>query len=65
MFGILLLQFSEFMNDKIRLFECREMEEYHTFMSLKATKEGDATKAKMHARKAQAYCKKLYSFLKK
>lgn len=51
------------MNDKIRLGECREMEEYHTFMSLKATKEGDAAKAKMHARKAQAYCKKLYSFL--
>lgn len=38
-----------------RINECKDMEEYHTSMSLKASKEGDISKAKEHARKAQAY----------
>ena len=47
----------------IRINECRDMEEYHTSMSLKATKDGESVKAKEHARKAQAYRQKLNKLL--
>lgn len=47
------------MNRDKRICECIDMEEYHTSMSLKATKEGESAKAKEHARKAQAYRQEL------
>lgn len=46
-------------NNKKRIDECRDMEEYHTIYSLKAIYEGDKIKAKEHARKAQAYQQEL------
>lgn len=39
--------------------EYKDMQEYHTYMSLKATTNGDIEKAKDHARKAQAYRQEL------
>lgn len=51
------------MNNQNRITECRDMEEYHTSMSLKATKDGDPAKAKEHARKAQAYLQELNTLL--
>lgn len=42
-----------------RISECKDMEEYNTSLSLKATIEGDIVRAKEHARKAQAYRQEL------
>lgn len=39
------------------------MEEFHTSMSLEATKEGDIAKAKEHARKAQAYLQEMQNLI--
>ena len=55
--------FNLLMNNPHRINECRDMEEYHTSMSLKATKDGESVKAKEHARKAQAYRQELNKLL--
>lgn len=46
-----------------RISECRDIEEYHTSMSLKASKDGESAKAKEHARKAQTYRQELNTLL--
>ena len=55
--------FNFLMNNQNRINECRDMEEYHTSMSLKATKDGESVKAKEHARKAQVYRQELNKLL--
>ena len=51
------------MDTSKRICECKDMEEFYTSMSLKATKEGDIAKAKEHARKAQAYLQEMQNLI--